>query len=303
MTFPDITPRRTTWIGILGVTLVAASAAAATGDAVIAKGGSVEIGAGDIRSLVSTLPETSRVAVSSDLGALEQLVRSEILRRAVSAEAKAKNFEQDPATVKALQRIHDEAVMRLWLASHAVVPADYPSDAEIQAAYEASKASLTTPTQYHLAQIFISAPDGTDATKLQAALTKAAGLRGKVGTADFAQLAREQSENADSASKGGDLGFLPEDRLLPGIAAAVRGMKVGEVAGPVKSSQGLHFLKLIEKKDGATPPLSEVRDRLVAAMRARRGEELQQAYLNDLGTKLAITVNQIELAKLQPGLK
>jgi peptidylprolyl isomerase len=303
MTFPDITPRRTTWIGILGVTLVAASAAAATGDAVIAKGGSVEIGAGDIRSLVSTLPETSRVAVSSDLGALEQLVRSEILRRAVSAEAKAKNFEQDPATVKALQRIHDEAVMRLWLASHAVVPADYPSDAEIQAAYEASKASLTTPTQYHLAQIFISAPDGTDATKLQAALTKAAGLRGKVGAADFAQLAREQSENADSASKGGDLGFLPEDRLLPGIAAAVRGMKVGEVAGPVKSSQGLHFLKLIEKKDGATPPLSEVRDRLVAAMRARRGEELQQAYLNDLGTKLAITVNQIELAKLQPGLK
>jgi peptidylprolyl isomerase len=301
MTFT--TPRRTTWIGILGVTLVAASAAAATGDAVIAKGGSVEIGAGDIRSLVSTLPETSRVAVSSDLGALEQLVRSEILRRAVSAEAKAKNFEQDPATVKALQRIHDEAVMRLWLASHAVVPADYPSDAEIQAAYEASKASLTTPTQYHLAQIFISAPDGTDATKLQAALTKAAGLRGKVGTADFAQLAREQSENADSASKGGDLGFLPEDRLLPGIAAAVRGMKVGEVAGPVKSSQGLHFLKLIEKKDGATPPLSEVRDRLVAAMRARRGEELQQAYLNDLGTKLAITVNQIELAKLQPGLK
>lgn len=288
---------------VFGLGCLATFAQAATGDTVIAKGGSVEIGATDVRSLVSSLPETSRVAVSSDLGALEQLVRGEILRRAVSAEAKSKNFEQDPATVHALQRIHDEAIMRLWLASHAVVPAGYPSDAEIQAAYEASRKSLTTPTQYHIAQIFISAPDEADPAKLQPALTKAVGLKSKVATGDFAQLAREQSENTDIAAKGGDLGFLPEDRLLPGIAAAVRGMKVGEVAGPVKTAQGLHFLKLLEKKDGTTPPLAEVRDRLAAAMRARRAEELQQAYLNELGTKLAITVNQIELAKLQPGLK
>ena len=128
-------------------------------------------------------------------------------------------------------------------------------------------------------------------------------MKTKVATGDFGQLAKEQSEDAESAAKGGDMGFLPDDRLLPGIAAAVRGMKVGEVVGPVKSPQGLHFLKLIEKKEGTTPALAEVRDRLVAAMRARRAEELQQAYLNELGTKLAITVNQIELAKLQPGLK
>jgi parvulin-like peptidyl-prolyl isomerase len=292
-------------VRLSAVSLACASAvvAATAGDTIIAKGGTIELGANDVRALVDSLPESSRTAVSADRSALEQLVRSELVRRAVSAEAKAKNFEQDPATVRALQRIREEAVMRLWLASQATVPSGYPSDAQILAAYDASRSSLTAPTQYHVAQIFISAPDGSDSTKLAAALHKAVDLQGKIGTSDFAQLARAQSENAESASKGGDLGFVSEDHLLPVIAAAVHGMKVGEVIGPVKTPQGLHFLKLIEKKDGTVPTLAEARERIVAALRARRAEELQQAYLKDLGTKLSITINQIELAKLQPGLR
>jgi peptidylprolyl isomerase len=287
----------------VGLACASAVVAATAGDTIIAKGGAIELGASDIRALVSSLPESSRATLSSNLGALEQLVRSELVRRAVTAEAKAKNFEQDPATVKALQLVREEAVTRLWLASQATVPAGYPSDAQIQAAYDAARASLAAPTQYHVAQIFISAPDGSDSTKLAAALRKAVDIQGKIATSDFAQLARTQSDHADSAAKGGDLGFVSEDHLLPGAAAALRGMKVGEVIGPLKTSQGLHFLKLIEKKEGAVPTLADARERIVAALRARRAEELQQAYLKDLGTRLSITVNQIELAKLQPGLK
>jgi peptidylprolyl isomerase len=193
--------------------------------------------------------------------------------------------------------------MRLWLANQATVPAGYPTDAEIQAAYDGARASLAAPTQYHIAQIFISAPDGTDPTKLAAALKKAVDVQAKIANTDFAQLARTQSEHADSAAKGGDLGFVSEEHLLPGVAAGLRGMKVGEVIGPLKTAQGLNFLKLIEKKEGAIPTLAESRERIVTALRARRGEELQQAYVKELGAKLSITVNQIELAKLQPGLK
>jgi peptidylprolyl isomerase len=252
---------------------------------------------------VSSLPESSRATLSTNLSALEQLVRNELVLRAVSAEAKAKNFEQDPATVRALEKIRQEAVTRLWLVSQATVPANYPSDAQIQATYDSAKSSLAAPTQYHVAEIFISAPDGSDPTKLSTALHKAVDVQSKVATTDFAQLARTQSENPESASKGGDLGFVSEDHLFPGLAPVLRGMKAGEVIGPVKTTQGLLFVKLFEKKEGAVPTLAEARERIVAALRARRAEELQQAYLKDLGTKLAITVNQIELAKLQPGLK
>jgi len=270
---------------------------------VIAKAGSVELGSNDIKSLVASLDANTRSAVATDSRALEQVVRSELIRKAVLAEAKAKNFDKDPAAAAQLDRIRDEAVMRLWIANQAQVPASFPSEDDIKTAYEANKAALAAPAEYRISQIFVAAPDGSDSAKLAAAFRKVSDLSTKVPSGDFAKLAREQSEHAPSAPQGGDLGFLPENRLVPEIAAAVKTMKVGEVAGPIKTAQGLHYIKLVDKKASTPKSLTEVHDGLANVLRARRKQELEQAYVNQLSTKLAITVNQIELAKLQPTLK
>jgi parvulin-like peptidyl-prolyl isomerase len=299
-------PRWRARAGLLSLAGAFTVTVAAPGDSsnpIIAKGGSVELGSSDVRALVSSLPESTRSTLSTNLPALEQLIRNEILRRSIEAEAKAKSFEEQPEIARTLQRIREEAVFRLWVADHAAVPPGYPNDGEVQAAYEAARKSLRPDSRYHLAMLFISAGDGAEPAKLATALHKALDLQGKLATGDFGQIAREQSEDPETAQKGGDLGFMADERIAPGIAPTVRTMKVGQVAGPVKTSQGLYFIKLIEKKEGAVPTLADIRERLVVALRSRRAEELQQAYLNDLGNKLGIAVNQIELAKLQPGLK
>jgi parvulin-like peptidyl-prolyl isomerase len=270
-------------------------------DTVIAKGGTIELGVEDVRSLVAALPDGAHSTTVSNLSSFEQLLRAEVVQRSVLSEARAKNFEHDPATMKQLQRIHDEALTRLWLASKATVPAGYPSEADIQTAYDSLRQNL--PADYHLAQIYLAAPNGGDPAKLAAAFRKAGEIGNKMATADFAQLAREHSEQPESASKGGDLGFLPETNLLPEVLAAVRGLKPGEIVGPVKTTQGLHFLKLIERKPTTLPPMAEVHDRIVAALRTRRAQELEQSYVSEVASKLNITVNQIELAKLQANLK
>jgi peptidylprolyl isomerase len=290
-------------LGLVGSFTIALAAPGDSTNPVIAKGGSIELGLSDVRALVSSLPESTRSTLSTNLPALEQLIRNELIMRSVAAEAKAKSFEQKPEVARTLQRVRDEAVVRLWVADRASVPTDYPSAADLQAAYDAMSKSLPPASQYHLAMIFISVADGAEPAKLAASLQKVISLQGKVATGDFGQLAREQSEDPETAAKGGDLGFLADERLPGGIAPTVRTMKVGQVAGPVKTNQGLLFIKLIEKKEGAVPTLADVRERLAAAMRSRRAEQLQQAYLKDLDNKLVITVNQIELAKLQPGLK
>jgi peptidylprolyl isomerase len=281
----------------------ASNPGAATSGEVIAQAGSIALDGTQVRTLVGALPAAERNAVSGNLGNLEQVIRAELVRRAVLAEAKSKDFERKPETAAQLDQLRDEALVRLWVADHSEVPAGYPSDDDIRAAYEANKSALATAaTEYHLAQIFVSAPDGGDAAKLGAALRKTGDIGAKVATADFAKLAREQSEHTDSASKGGDLGYLPEARMLPQIAAAVRGMKPGDVMGPVKTSQGLHFVKLLDKRS-PVPSLAEAHDTLVTILRARRAQELQQTYLTGLNDQLGVTVNQIALAKLQPTLK
>jgi hypothetical protein len=172
------------------------NSSAAAADTIIAKAGSVELGTDDVRTLVTSLPASSRAAAAADLATLEQLLRAEIVQRTVLSEAKAKMFDRDPATLKQLEHIQQEAITRLWLASKATVPAGYPSDADVNAAYEAARKAV--PVDYHIAQIFIAAPDGGDPGKLAIALHRASEISAKMATADFAQLAREQSEQAAS---------------------------------------------------------------------------------------------------------
>lgn len=294
---------RNSLIALLTATSAACAAvnvAYAEAGTVIVKAGAIELGATDVRSIVAGLPDNSRKELHANLPAFEQLLRGEVVRRALIAEAHAKNFERDPTTLHQLERVQQEALTRLWLSSRATVPADYPTDADVKNTYEALKAAA--PAEYHITQIFISAPDGAEPAKLTAALRKGTDIAGKLATADFAQLAREQSEDAETAAKGGDMGFIPGERLAPGVLKAIKPLNPGQVLGPVKTADGLHFIKLIETRTATLPPLAEVRERIVADLRARRTQQLEQSYLNDLSAKLGISINEIELGKLQAGI-
>jgi peptidylprolyl isomerase len=278
----------------------AANAPAPAGD-LIAQGGGASLSAGDVRSLVQALPDSDRKVAASDSAALERLLRNEIANRALLAEARAKGFDRQADTQAQLARVRDEALLRLWLANQAAVPAGYPSEAEIKAAYEANQKALNAPTQYRIAQVYIALPG--EPAQLAVALRKAGEVSAKIADSDFGKLAQEYSEHVDSAGRSGDMGYLPDNQLAPEVLAAVRTLKIGEVAGPVKGADGLHFLKLLDRKAGAALSLAEAHDALAAALRTRRANELAQAYLAGLNAKLAISVNQIELARLQAGLR
>lgn len=281
------------------IVLATMRGAAAAAPEVVAKAGAIEMTTAEVQSLLSALPEASRTQLTSDPKALEQYVRGELLRRSVMTEVKAASFERDVAVAPQLERLKEEALMRLWISNKAKPPATFPSDDEVKAAYESNKAAFAAPTEYRISQIFISAPNGAEASQVAAALAKAADLGKKVPSGDFAALAKANSDHAESATKGGDLGFLPENRLLPEVAAAVRTLPVGQTIGPIKTAQGLHFLKLNEKKGGAVPELATIKASIAAAMRDTRAQQLEQAYLADLGNRLGISINQIELARMQ----
>ncbi len=283
----------------LGAALPVSRAAADT-DSVVARGGSIQIDVTEVRALVASLPDGTRQAVLAKPGSLEQLVRQDILQQSLLKEAQSANFAADPSAAGALQRVHDEALTRLWIARKATVPPGFPSEQQVQSAYELLQKNA--PYEYHLEQIFIAAPDGGDPQTLATALRKAVDVQKLIATSSFEQVARQDSEDTDSAAKGGDLGFLPEARLMPAFRTAVESLTPGQSVGPIKTSAGLHFIKLVERRRIAIPPLATVHDRVAAALRAQRAQQLEQAYLQQVAAQLDITVDQIELAKLQSSL-
>ena len=274
------------------------------GRSTVGQAGSVAVDGDDVRTILAGLPETERNALAQDQAALERVVRAELLRRTILQQARDAGFDKEVAVVEQLDRARDDALMRAWIFKQSTVATDYPSEQDLKAAYAANTALLTPPSQFRVAQIFVALPDGSDGAGTRAALAKIDAITERLGSGgDFAQLAREYSEHATSAANGGDVGLLAEDRMLPEIAAAARALEPGGVSGPVKTAQGLHFVKLLERKTAATPDFDASRENLRAALRARRAQELQQAYLATVNGQVPQTIDGIELAKFRTSLK
>ncbi len=126
----------------------------------------------------------------------------------------------------------------------------FPSDAEVATAYEANKARLVLPRQYHLAQIVLTVKPGAMPQDDEEVHKKAEGLRSQAvrPNADFADLARKASQDPQSAEKGGDVGWLREPDMIPAVREVVSGMIESGISQPVRVPDGWHILKLLAMK-------------------------------------------------------
>ena len=102
------------------------------------------------------------------------------------------------------------------------------------------------PEQYVFAQI-VRYPSNADEAKLRAQ-ERLLELRERIINGDkFDMLARTYSEDPQSAIRGGDLGLMTKEMLVPEFAEAMMKLKPGQVSGVVETDYGFHLIQLIEK--------------------------------------------------------
>lgn len=94
------------------------------------------------------------------------------------------------------------------------------------------------------------------------------------GQADFAQLAREFSQDA-SARSGGDLGWAHPGMFVPEFEEAMNTLAPGQIADPVISRFGVHLIQLLERRQAK---LSEREQREIARNLVRE-KKLDEAYV------------------------
>ena len=286
---------------LIGLTLCSAASA----DDLVGKMGDAELHSSELKAILEAQPADARRQLATDPAALERLVRSELMRKAVLNEARQKGWDKRQELQPLIERARDQVIVSSFVGNVARPGDGYPSEDEIKQFYETNKAQLLAPAQFQLAQIFLPATEGTDKAKAEEAKRKIGELSAKMDKsgADFAKLAKENSAHRESADKGGELGWVSEEQMVPEIRRAVAGMNRGEVSPPIKSAAGWHLIKLLDKKPAATRPLADIRPNLIVAMRNRKAQDMERAYLEALSIKLPPTINQIELGKLQSGLR
>ncbi|MCQ2344198.1 MAG: peptidylprolyl isomerase [Paludibacteraceae bacterium] len=107
--------------------------------------------------------------------------------------------------------------------------------------------------QVHAAHILISTNDKMGKEKLDLAYAEIKSLynRAKRGE-DFAQLAKDHSDDKGSGSRGGDLSWFGINKMVPEFEKAAFALQPGEISEPVKTQFGWHIIKVIEKKGCGT---------------------------------------------------
>jgi peptidyl-prolyl cis-trans isomerase SurA len=131
----------------------------------------------------------------------------------------------------------------------------------------------TTVVQSHARHILLR--PGPNMTETQA-VQRLADFKRRIqnGTADFAQLAREYSQDA-SARNGGDLGWANPGLFVPEFEEAMNGLKPGQIADPVISRFGVHLIQLLERRQAKLSE-KELRE---TARNVLREKKIDEAYV------------------------
>ena len=150
---------------------------------------------------------------------------------------------------------------------------------EIEEAYQRDeKTRWTQPPSVKVRAISTLVPPGSTPQQEQAARGRidAALAEVKAGK-DFAQVAKEKSEDPSTKESGGELGFVSRGGSAYGRTLEDEATKLepGQMSGVFKDRSGFHVLKAEEKKPGRTQPVSEVRKQIAQDLvRAQKSTEL-----------------------------
>lgn len=109
------------------------------------------------------------------------------------------------------------------------------------------------------------------------------------GEADFAELAKEHSEDPGSALRGGELGWNDPSVYVPEFKDALATLQKDEYSQPIRTQHGWHLIQLIDRRvDDATDKRKE--DRAYQLIFNRKFQEETDAWLREMRDQAYIEV-------------
>ena len=177
------------------------------------------------------------------------------------------------------------------LRAKTVVPA-----ADIEREYNNNSEQYTTAEQVRASHILLKT-EGKDDAAVKARAEEL--LKQARGGGDFAELAKKNSEDTDSAKNGGDLDYFGRGRMVPEFDQAVFAMQPGAISDLVKTQYGYHIIKLVDKKTATTRQLAEVRQQLTDQLAYQRAQAQAADLSQNLEKQIKTPADLDKVAKAQ----
>jgi peptidyl-prolyl cis-trans isomerase C len=254
-------------------------------DKVIIQVNEIKVTAGQLDQIIEAYPENTRVFVRGPgrQQFLDQLVRTLVL----SEEGKRLKLDQDP-TYKA-QAQYSLAAILANRVSEDIKKNVKVDDAALQKYYDDHKSEYEKVKARHILIRMAGSPvpvkPGQKDLKDEEALAKVKELRAKIqGGADFAEVAKAESDDTGSGANGGELGLFGHGQMVPSFEEAAFRLKPGELSEPVKTPFGYHLIQVEEKQ---AKSFADVKAEIEPKVRP----ELAKKQIDDLVNKANVVLD------------
>ncbi|MDA8163879.1 MAG: peptidylprolyl isomerase [Desulfobacteraceae bacterium] len=162
------------------------------------------------------------------------------------------------------------------------------SDQDAKKFYDQNKEEFKQPEMVRARHILISVAPNADEKTKKAAREKIEAIKKQLAAgADFATLAKENSQ-CPSSAKGGDLGFFARGQMVPAFEKVAFALQPGKVSDVVETQFGYHLIKVEEKKPEGTVPFEEAKDRIAQFLKKEQVNDQIKTYLAELKSKAKI---------------
>ncbi len=245
----------------------------------------------DYESFVNSLPEQVRAQASGP--GKRKFAEQVAEMKSMAYEARRRKIDQDPEVKqKVALQVDIMLANELGRLTSQNVKAD---DKAVQAYYDQHKSEYEQVRARHILIRFkgsgVPAREGQKELTEDEALAKAKSLREQiVKGADFAELAKKESDDTGSGSQGGDLNFFGHGAMVPPFEEAAFSLPVGQISEPVKSQFGWHIIKVEEH---STQKMDQVKTQIESKLKA----ELARKAVEDLKKSIPVTYDDAYFGK------
>lgn len=176
----------------------------------------------------------------------------------------------------------EQRKVRYILADYAKIRQEVvPTDAELRKVYETNKDSFRRPASAHVLHILVKVDPSAAPAVDAAAKAKADGLVAQLrGGADFATLARANSEDPSSSGNGGDMGWVDMGKTVEPFERAIFSVPLNTVDVVRSQEYGYHIIKVVERRDQTVQPFEEARPALAARAAADMAKDIARSEIN-----------------------
>jgi peptidyl-prolyl cis-trans isomerase D len=144
---------------------------------------------------------------------------------------------------------------------------------EIKNFYEKQKERFKTPKRIRLKEILIKVTPEDSPTKIEEKKKKAEGiLEMAKKTKDFSSLAKKYSES-ETASKGGEIGWIEKGMLGEGIENILFSLKPGDLSGVLREKNGFYIFKIEEVINEKQKSFDEVKDQILKFLKMEKAKK------------------------------